>query len=455
MPRVDPYDVYRPQGTTNVKSRFLPNDYFYIDYTPFWWRTAMDQAINYSDLSMVDALYGWCVQSSAFLRSQIDKRLDPMMVRQFRFVDPITRIENEEFTREITSTKWFKQLRRARLLSQFYGIKVVGIDRATGSVIDYPMRNIDIVNHGIRYETYNITEIAYIDDYDNIFYMQPETDQDFMLGLLQPISRAMIGYIDAYNNWAVTGKSYSYPKMSVVYNSASAGMEDKAREVGANLDDPTSTAILPGRFNIDDKELHAEIDLKPIQSQMYPNAHEVFRQLIDSWKQEVMQLVTGGTLLGATEKNTNSEQLARIHVRLYQNILAKDVSEYVDWANSIEVRTKLSNLFNDRRFMDYDLEEIPDRSIDIYDAEKQVKAMSQVGVQPTVEYWKKLGLEEQDINMDVVNGNWQPKKESTNRLTATIKDLLAKARLNNAKAKIEESNGNTKGLTERDTSTDS
>lgn len=41
-----------------------------------------------------------------------------------------------------------------------------------------------------------------------------------------------------------------------------------------------------------------------------------------------MQLVTGGTLLGATEKNTNSEQLASIHMELYQDIIADDKNRF-------------------------------------------------------------------------------------------------------------------------------
>lgn len=36
-----------------------------------------------------------------------------------------------------------------------------------------------MVNRAIRSQTYAIESVANVDDYDNMFYMQPDTDQDF------------------------------------------------------------------------------------------------------------------------------------------------------------------------------------------------------------------------------------------------------------------------------------
>ena len=83
-PRQQPYNPFRPIGATNVKSRYIPNQYF-VEFTPSWWRNAIDNAVNYSDLTMVDTLYSWCIQSSPFLVSQMNKRLNPIENAVFAF----------------------------------------------------------------------------------------------------------------------------------------------------------------------------------------------------------------------------------------------------------------------------------------------------------------------------------------------------------------------------------
>lgn len=58
--------------------------------------------------------------------------------------------------------------------------------------------------------TYDYYSIITADKWDNLFYFEPTTDQDFRLGLLQPISRAMIGIVDMYNNWGALAKDIRF-----------------------------------------------------------------------------------------------------------------------------------------------------------------------------------------------------------------------------------------------------
>lgn len=422
-PRIQPYNVFRGVGTPNLKSKYLPNDY-YIEFTPSWWRMAVDNAINYSDLTWLDTLYSWCMESSPFLVSQVNKRLIPISKAKFAFADESGQI-NYAITEKIINTNWFRKLIRARLMSRFYGVKVVGVDVEKDTVVDYPMRNIDIINKAVRDQTYGIESVAYVSSYDNLFYMQPETDQDFKLGMLQPISRAMIGIVEAYNNWSVTSATYSYPRTAIYYMDGNEQLRQKAEEIASNLD-PLDVPILPQRQNIDDKMAVPQLEIKPLQTQMYPDAFRVFKEYIDSYRSEIMQLVTGGTLLGATEKNTNSEQLASIHMSLYEDICDDDKRDVIAFFNNEGAMIKLSNLLGMPELASLRLIEVPETTISLEKFEKVATAMSQIGLQPTAKFFEKIGLEESDINWTVTNNNWSDKEIQKKTGLAKIKEIFAK-----------------------------
>lgn len=422
-PAIQPYNVYRPIGTSNLKSRYIPNDY-YIEFTPSWWRMAVDNGINYSDLTYLDTLYSWCIQSSPFLVSQINKRLIPISKTKFAFRNPDGSI-NERYTKLITKSKWFKKMVRARTLSRFYGVKVVGINVEKDELVDYPLRNIDTVNKAIRSQTYAIEDVAYIKDYDNLFYMQPETDQDFRLGMLQPISRAMIGIVEAYNNWSVTSATYSYPRTTVGYIDGNERLKQVAESIANNLD-PLDTPVIPFKQNLENKENVYQVEINPVQTQMYPDAFRVFKEYIDSYRQEIMQLVTGGTLLGATEKNTNSEQLAQIHLGLYDDICDDDKQDVIDFFNNEDTLYKLSRLLGDPNIANLTVDEIADETITLDKFEKVCKAMSQVGLQPAPSLFRKIGLEESDVNWMIRNNNWSEVEIQKKSAMAKIKETLSK-----------------------------
>ena len=101
-----------------------------------------------------------------------------------------------------------------------------------------------MVNRAIRSQTYAIESVANVDDYDNMFYMQPDTDQDFKMGMMQQISRAMIGIVEAYNNWSVTSATYSYPRTTVGFIDGNAQAQALAENIANNLD-PLDTPCCP------------------------------------------------------------------------------------------------------------------------------------------------------------------------------------------------------------------
>lgn len=424
-PKVQPYNVFRDQGVPSVKSRYLPNQY-YVEFTPSWWRMAVDNGINYSDLTFLDTLYSWCIQSSPFLVSQINKRLVPITKKKFAIADSSGEI-NEQLTNMITHTNWWRKLIRARMLSRFYGVKVCGVDVKKDVMVDYPMRNIDIINKALRDQTYGIESVIYIKDYDNMFYMQPETDQDFKLGMLQPISRAMIGIVEAYNNWSVTSATYSFPRTTVGYIDGNEEFKRIATEI-AQQTDPLATPVIPFKQNLSETNNVYQIEIKPVQTQMYPNAFEVFKEYIESYRSEIMQLVTGGTLLGATEKNTNSEQLAQIHMGLYEDICDDDTRDVLNFFNNEGALLKIARLLGIPVLDTMQVVEVPEKSIGMDKFEKAMRGFSQVGLQPTPKFFEKIGLEESDVNTEVRNNNWGNAELQNKSVMAKIKETLFKAK---------------------------
>lgn len=425
IPAIQPYNIFRAQGIPSVKSRYLPNQY-YVEFTPSWWRMAVDNGINYSDLTFLDTLYSWCIQSSPFLVSQINKRLVPITKKKFAIADSSGEI-NEQLTNMITQTNWWRKLIRARMLSRFYGVKVCGIDVEKDVLVDYPMRNIDIINKALRDQTYGIESVIYIKDYDNMFYMQPETDQDFKLGMLQPISRAMIGIVEAYNNWSVTSATYSFPRTVVGYIDGNEEFKRIASEI-AQQTDPLATPVIPFKQNLNENNNVYQIEIKPVQTQMYPNAFEVFKEYIESYRSEIMQLVTGGTLLGATEKNTNSEQLAQIHMGLYEDICDDDTRDVLNFFNNEGALLKIGRLLGISMLDVMQVIEVPERTISMDKFEKAIKGMSQIGLQPTAKFFEKIGLEESDVNSEIRNNNWGNAELQNKSMLAKIKETLFKAK---------------------------
>lgn len=233
-PQINPFTVPQVVGDTNIKSQYLFNNY-YVEFTPSWWRMAIDNAMNYSNLVYLDMLYSWCLQSSPFLASQIKKRTIPLNKRNFAWVDENGRIDKEMTRLYIDQSTWFRDFIREIALATFYGVRVCTINK-DGIVTDFPLRNIDIFNRGLRNMTYEYDSVINAEDYDNLFYFQPNNEQDFKLGMLAPISRAVMEMMNMYNDWAVLAKVYSYPRMTVGYLQDNQEAKDTALNIAKGLD---------------------------------------------------------------------------------------------------------------------------------------------------------------------------------------------------------------------------
>lgn len=399
FPTINPFSVPQNIGADGIHSRYLFNNYRQ-EWTPSTWRRAIDRAIQYSDLTYLDALYSWCIQASPFLMSQINKRLIPLYKRSIVFGSGVK--ENRSLTdKHIRGSFWFNRLLRYACLSQFYGVKCFAIDPEKREVADFPLRNLDIFNKGLRYMTYDYYEVVPASKYDNMFFFEPETDQDFRLGLLQSISRAMIGIVEVFTNWQILGKRYSFPMTTIGYDANNPEAKKAARMVAENLDMLTIPLIpkTVDAFSAGGKTSYS-VEVNPIPTQTTADAFRVFKEYIIEYRSEIMQLVTGGTLLGATEKNTNSEQLAEIHWNIYEDILNRDASVVLDMLNSDEVRHKLAVIFDDYNIERSRFIEIPDKTISTSKFVDIGDMMARQKLRFSKEAFRRVGLDPEDIEKD-------------------------------------------------------
>ena len=391
FPSQNPYQVPQRIGTGGIESRYLFNNY-YREWTPATWRRAVDMAIQYSDMSFLDTLYSWCIQSSPFLESQINKRLMPIYKRNFVFGR--NGKENSRLTEKyIRNSWWFKRFIRYIMLSQFYGCKMFAINPDKKQVVDFPLRNIDIFNKALRFQTFEYYQVINASDYDNLFFFQPESDQDFKLGLLQSISRAMIGIVEMFNDWQVLGKRYSFPLTTIGYEANNTQAKEDARLTAQNLDMLTIPLIpFTQDFTHNGKSMYS-IEVNPINTQTGSDAFRVFKEYVIEYRSEIMQLVTGGTLLGSTEKNTNSEQLAKIHWEIYQDILDSDAELTLTLANDESIKQKLAILFDDFSIETSPIIELPDERLPLSTFVDVGKMMSQQGLKYLPEAFKLVGID--------------------------------------------------------------
>lgn len=404
QPEINPIQIPYDVGLTGIKSEYLPN-YYDFRFTPRFWRDAYNRAMNYSDMTYLDTLYSWVVQSSPFVVSQMDKRIVPLMNHEFVIRNADGSVD-ERATSMIIPTKWFRFLVKSYGMSLFYGIRVPQIDIDNDMVTDFPLRNIDIKNRAVRSMTYDYDSVADINDYANIFYIQPNDDQDSMFGMLLQISRAMIDVQQSYMNWSIFATRSSYPRTTLGYNAGDEQNKNLAYNLARTLDDPTAVLISPYESNKYNKgERMYNVEMKTDMTNAAPEAFRTFKENIMNRYSEIMQLVTGGTLLGSTEKNTNSENLVEAHLQLYEDKKREDLTGCLSAFRNIfmpKLRWLIDGVDLEGRYVDV----IPDRSIPIERFKVISDAASKQGIRLSNSFFERVGLDKKDFNPKIRNKSW-------------------------------------------------
>lgn len=387
-PAQNPFQIPRPIGLDGIKSDYLLN-YYDVKFTISYWRAAIDRALIYSDLTYLDVIYSWCIQSSAFLESLLAKRIDPALLNQYVLMDASGRVDRTA-TDEIINTKYFRAIVTAIISSYFMGVEALIVDVDKDEVVNFPLRNLDILNRALREGTYQYEEVLNFDDYDNMFFFQPFTDQNHALGMMQQLSRAVIAVNESYINWQITGARFSFPLTTFGFPAGNEKMREEAANIARNFG-PQYYPLLPMRQDINSGKNTYDLEINQSERQSYPDAFRTFKELNMEHKSDMMQLVLGGTLMGSTEKNTNSEKLAGIHRSMYEEKLRIDNQNLTYFLTQV-LRGKLSRLLQSEALAGYKVGIDGKDTIPIDDVRVLVEAATKQGRQFSDEFWEHAGI---------------------------------------------------------------
>lgn len=147
------------------------------------------------------------------------------------------------------------------------------------------------------------------------------------------------------------------------------------------------------------------VEMKSDMINAAPEAFRTFKENIMNRFSEIMQLVTGGTLLGSTEKNTNSENLVEAHLQLYEDKKREDINGCLSVFRTIympKLRRLISNIDLSGKYVDI----IPDKSITMEKFKIISDAASKQGIRLSRSFFERVGLDKSDFNPKVQNKSW-------------------------------------------------
>lgn len=400
MAFVNPYNLLRQQGVPSARVAAFPQNYDFSVNSETWW-SAVLRARNYSDFTGLDALYSYVLKSSTIVRSAVDKRLRPLKSRTFAVY--INGKEDKRLTEKIKNASFVRELIYQRGLANFTFARVVGVDKDGGTFV-YPLRNLDIVNRAVRKQTYDVDDIFYVKNHVNLFWMQTSFDSEDTLGLLEPVSRDYINMVNAQNDWQTASQFNAYQQMVMYYENGDEKMVNAAKEAAAQVG--LGTVIVAGKVTDEQTgKVQKDLELENVYGSSTADTFRTFKENIEQLRNSIMQLILGSSLLGMSDKNTNSERLVRAHLKLFHDIQESDAIDVQDWFNKQENKTKLAYLLNEPAIENARFEVKPLSYIDVGDLEVYVKMLNDLGLTPTDEFVVKAGLSKDDVkhNEDAID----------------------------------------------------
>ncbi|MBQ5596402.1 MAG: hypothetical protein IIU75_04925 [Rikenellaceae bacterium] len=388
----NPYNILNYEGVTGAPIRALPQNFAFSLNMETWW-SAVIRAREYSDFTGLDALYSYIMKSSTIVRSAIDKRLRPLKSRTFGVY--INGKEDERLTNVVKDSAFVRELIYQRGMANFTFARVVGVDK-NGDTFVYPLRNLDIVNKAVRKQTYNIEDVFYVKNHVNLFWMQTKADSEDMLGLLEPVSRDVINMFNAQNDWQTASQFNAYQQMVMYYEDGDEKMLDAARQAAAQVG--LGTVIVSGKTTDEvSGKVQKNLELENVYGSATADTFRTFKENIEQLRASIMQLILGSSLLGMSDKNTNSERLVRAHLKLFRDITEADAMDVQDWFNKEDVKVKLAYLLKEPKLAECTFKVKPQNYIDIGDVDVYTKMLKELALTPTAEFIEKVGLSTDDV----------------------------------------------------------
>lgn len=346
-PAVNPF--YLPKATgLNVMSQTYPSNYF-VEWNLSTWRYACDQAIKMGYTMSYATLTSWAYEASAFVQMLFQKLGDALDSVEFFIVDHKGN-KIDDMTLEFASKPWQMQLRREILFSYFWGFSGINFDPASEKVYKYPMQEIDPINRMLKSSTYAFYDGYNFAEHPNLLFVQPSTNYEAFLGWMQPITRSFIQMNLTKSNWVNAGRRLAFPVMTVGYpqndyaldplgNNQLNRFKVQAEDIAANVD-PSKGFVYP--YTLDGKGgIQKAIEIDFAETKAGQNMYKIYSEFNDDEKNEIRELILGGTLSSAGSKSgSGSRSLGEVHERMFQQVVKSKI-EFVLATLNTDFRPKI------------------------------------------------------------------------------------------------------------------
>ena len=317
-PGVNPFMIPKKSGL-NIFTQLYPDNY-YVEWDLSTWRAACDQAQKMGYPVSYASLVNWCFEASTFIQSLFVTYGDGISRVPCYLVDEKGN-KNEIWTDEVCNAKWFQDLRKEIVWSNFWGFSGINFDPISNKCYKYPMSQIDPINRMLRESTYNFTDGMDFAKTPNLLFVQPSTSYERFLGWMQPITREFIMMNMNSLNWVQAGKRLAFPLLSVGYPQGSQSLDNESglinpfrneAEAYARDLDPSKTLISPYVLDKDgNKEYALDIDSHDTGGGR-GQAHKIYEDFNNDKQNTIRELCFGGTLTSSAGKN-GARSLGLIH----------------------------------------------------------------------------------------------------------------------------------------------
>lgn len=349
-PYVNPFIVPKAAGI-NIMSNTYPSNY-YVEWNLSSWRSACDQAIKMGFTMPWATLTSWTYEASAFVQSLFTKLGTALDKIAFFVIDDAGN-KMDDMTEEFCTKPYQRQIMREILFSYFWGFTGLNFDPFVEKVYKYPMQDIDPISRMLRQSTYSFYDGMRFADNDNLLFVQPSTSTEAFLGWMQPITRAFIQINQSKNNWLAAGRRLAWPLLTVGYPQDDGGRDgmgnatnpykDQAIDVASSID-PSKGLVYPYIRNAKG-EIEKTIEVEFESPKSGTNMHKVFSEFNDAEKNEIREMIFGGTLSSSNDSGgTGSRALGEVHERMFDSVAESKVDFVVSILNS-DFKPKISKWY--------------------------------------------------------------------------------------------------------------
>jgi hypothetical protein len=401
LPAVNPFMLPKASGL-NIISQLYPDNY-YVEWDLTTWRVACDQAQKMGFPVSYATLVNWCFEASTFVQSLFNAVGDGIQKVPCYLVDEAGN-KNEMWTDEICNKKWFKDLRKEITWADMWGFTGLNIDPLNNKIYKYSMSQIDPINRMLRESTYNFSDGMDFGKTINLLFVQPSTSYERFLGKMQPITREFIMMNKNSLNWIQAGARLAFPLLKVGYPSTNNSLTDVgnlinpfrsvAEDYISNLD-PSKALISPYVVNQNGDKVTA-LDLETKDPGGRANAHKIYQEFNSDQKNDIRELVFGGTLTSNAGK-FGTKGLGQVHENKLKTALEARNEEILTVLNDDtdflwKLRKFYKNFpenlhFDTNRTKEFDINEVKELS----------DSITENGLRLTKNFYVKYGMDEEDI----------------------------------------------------------